>query len=47
MTELCLPEDLPLTIRSSMEDPPGNSLSGRWTLYFHVPRKAQGRGRVH
>lgn len=41
MTELRLPERLPVTIRSSLEDPPGNSLSGRWTLYFYVPRGTQ------
>lgn len=38
MTALDLPDDLPVTIRSSMDDPPGNSLFGRWTLYFYVPR---------
>jgi hypothetical protein len=38
MTELVLPEEVPLTVRSSMDDPPGNSLSGRWSLYFYVPR---------
>ena len=38
MTELVLPEDMPLTVRSSIDDPPGNALAGRWTLYFYVPR---------
>jgi len=38
MTELALPAHQPVTIRSSMEQPPGTTLSGRWTLYFYVPR---------
>lgn len=37
MTELVFPEDMPLTVRSSIDDPPGNTLTGRWTLYFYVP----------
>jgi hypothetical protein len=41
MTELVLPEDVALTVRSSLDDPPGNALSGRWTLYFYVPRGTQ------
>lgn len=38
MTELVLPKGLPVTILSSLETPPGPALTGRWTLYFYVPR---------
>ncbi len=41
MTELAFPDDMPLTVRSSIDDPPGNTLTGRWTLYFYVPRGTQ------
>ena len=36
MTRVVLPADLPLTIRSTLEDP--MRLGGRWDLYFYVPR---------
>ena len=36
MTGVVLPADLPLTIRSTLEDP--MRLGGRWDLYFYVPR---------
>ncbi|WP_153555522.1 DUF4838 domain-containing protein [Roseimaritima sediminicola] len=36
MTRVVLPKDLPVTIRSTLEDP--MRLSGRWDLYFYVPR---------
>ncbi len=35
MTQVILPADLPLTIRSTLEDP--MRLGGRWDLYFYVP----------
>lgn len=35
-TQVALPTDLPLTIRSTLEDP--MRLSGRWDLYFYVPK---------
>jgi hypothetical protein len=38
MTNLVLPEGLPVTIQSSLENPPGRTLTGRWMLYFYVPR---------
>ncbi|MEO8496913.1 MAG: DUF4838 domain-containing protein [Planctomycetota bacterium] len=36
MTSVIFPKDLPLTIRSTLEDP--MRLGGRWDLYFYVPR---------
>jgi hypothetical protein len=36
MTRVVLPAKLPLTIRSTLEDP--MRLGGRWDLYFYVPR---------
>jgi len=49
MTRLVLPETVPLTFRSSLDDP--LEPSGRWSLYFYVPRGtrkvggyASGRG---
>ncbi len=36
MTRVILPRDLPLTIRSTLEEP--MRLGGRWDLYFYVPR---------
>jgi len=36
MTRVVLPATLPLTIRSTLEDP--MRLGGRWDLYFYVPR---------
>lgn len=36
MTRVVLPQDLPLTICSTLESP--SQLSGRWDLYFYVPR---------
>lgn len=36
MTRVVLPAGLPLTIRSTLEDP--MRLGGRWDLYFYVPR---------
>ena len=36
MTQVVLPADLPLTIRSTLEDP--MRLGGRWDLYFYVPQ---------
>jgi len=36
MTSVVFPKDLPLTIRSTLEEP--MRLSGRWDLYFYVPR---------
>ncbi len=39
MTEVIVQSDLPLTIRSTLEDP--MRLGGRWDLYFYVPRGTQ------
>jgi hypothetical protein len=36
MTRVVLPKGLPLTIRSTLEEP--MRLGGRWDLYFYVPR---------
>jgi len=36
MTRVVFPKDLPLTIRSTLEEP--MRLAGRWDLYFYVPR---------
>jgi hypothetical protein len=36
MTRVVLPKDLPLTIRSTLEEP--MRLGGRWDLYFYLPR---------
>jgi hypothetical protein len=36
MTRVIFPDDLPLTVRSTLEDP--MRLTGRWDLYFYVPR---------
>ncbi|MEZ6076578.1 MAG: hypothetical protein R3C56_13240 [Pirellulaceae bacterium] len=36
MTRVVLPKNLPLTIRSTLEEP--MRLGGRWDLYFYVPR---------
>ena len=36
MTSVVFPKDLPLTIRSTLEEP--MRLGGRWDLYFYVPR---------
>lgn len=36
MTRVLAPEGLPVTYRSGLEDPFG--ASGRWSLYFYVPR---------
>ncbi len=36
MTSVIFPKDLPLTIRSTLEEP--MRLGGRWDLYFYVPR---------
>ena len=36
MTRLALPETVPLTFRSSLDDP--LETVGRWSLYFYVPR---------
>ncbi len=38
MTNLVMPDDLPLNVLSSMENPPGRTLGGRWSLYFYVPK---------
>jgi hypothetical protein len=35
-TRVVFPEDLPFTVRSSLEDRAG--LAGKWDLYFYVPR---------
>ena len=35
MTRVTLPKDLPLTVRSTLEEP--MRLGGRWDLYFYVP----------
>lgn len=39
MTRLIWPEDLPFTVRSTLEDQ--MRLRGRWDLYFYVPRGTQ------
>ena len=36
MTSVIFPQDLPVTVRSTLEDP--MRLGGRWDLYFYVPR---------
>ncbi len=38
-TRVVLPVELPVTIRSTLEDP--MRLGGRWDLYFYVPRGTQ------
>ncbi len=37
-TALAFPPGLPITIISSMENRPGHTLGGTWSLYFYVPR---------
>ncbi len=45
MTQVVLPADLPLTIRSTLEEP--MRLGGRWDLYFYVPRGTRSGRRLH
>ena len=42
MTRVVCPDDLPLTIRSTIDDP--IRVSGRWSLYFYVPKRTDHVG---
>ncbi len=44
MTRVVWPDDLPVTIRSTLDDPMSLRFQGRWALCFYVPRGTDGVG---